>query len=183
MAFSVVWHTLLDERDDPPEGATLTTALSNDRTEPEELVYADTLLLVDALGRPAGRQRPPHGRGRRAVGPSASRPSGERAVRFGSAHDSSESIHARSQNASRSGVRTGRFASRQRRERRDSLAVHSFQWSSPSAPETVSFSSSSFSRTVSDLSLGGSSSAICSCGSGSPTITLPIIPSASWGVQ
>lgn len=61
------------------------------------------------------------------------------------------------------------------------MRIHS--WSSPRAVLTIPFSSVSFSRTRSGLSAGGSSNAVCSWGSGSPTMTLPSIPRLSWGVQ
>ena len=56
MPFSVSWHTLLDELDDPPEGSTLITPLSNDRFRVTDV--QEQRVVVEFLDRDIDETRP-----------------------------------------------------------------------------------------------------------------------------
>ena len=56
MAFSVTWHTLLDELDDLPEGSTLITPLSNDRFRVTDV--QEQRVIVEFLDRDIDETRP-----------------------------------------------------------------------------------------------------------------------------
>jgi hypothetical protein len=56
MPFSVSWHTLLEELDDPPEGATLITPLSHDRFRVSDV--QEQRVVVEFLDRDIDETRP-----------------------------------------------------------------------------------------------------------------------------